>query len=154
MKPKIPLVHRWYQILNDKVFFWLTERRLETLLAARAYRRHEHCVITVFTAPFVHDYRERIWLSAMNSGTTKPIPHPRGPNTYQLINDYPFKDWTAKRHSPTKAIAELALDYAVPNIAQYVEQLTIRNKNRVVREGYRYCNGNRKAKQIRIGISA
>jgi hypothetical protein len=127
----------WYQILNDKVFFWLTEQRLTTLLGARAYRREPHCVITINTSRFVHDYCDRIWLSAMNSGTTRPVAHPRGPNTFQRITDYPFNDWRAKRRSATKAIAELAVDYAVSDIVQYVEQVTIRNQHGVVREIYR-----------------
>jgi len=127
----------WYQILNDKVFFWLTEQRLTTLLAARAYRSDQHCVVAVSTSRFVRDYSDRIWLSAMNSGTTKPIAHPRGANTFQRIRDYPFDDWRAKRGSAEKAIAELAVDYAVPDIVQYVEQVTIRNQQSVVCEVYR-----------------
>jgi hypothetical protein len=117
----------WYQMLNDRVFFWLSEQRLITLLSARAYRRNQHCVITIGTSRFVRDYQDRIWLSPMNSGNTKPIPHPRGANTFQRIKDYSFNDWRARRGSATKAIAELAVDYAVPDILQYVEEVTIRD---------------------------
>jgi len=127
----------WYEILNDKVFFWLTEQRLITLLAARAYRGSQHCVISVSTSRFVRDYYDRIWLSPMNSGTTKPIPHPRGANTFQRIKYFPFNDWRSKRRSATKAIAELAVDYSVPDIVQYVEEVTIRNQYGVTREIYR-----------------
>jgi hypothetical protein len=35
----------WYRLLNGKVFFWLTRRRLLTLLNARPYRRRPHDVI-------------------------------------------------------------------------------------------------------------
>jgi hypothetical protein len=79
---------QWYEILNDKVFFWLTEQRLITLLAARAYRGSQHCVISVSTSRFVRDYYDQIWLSAMNSGTTKPIPHPRGRTPFSVSKTF------------------------------------------------------------------
>src|SRR5258708_33198871 len=34
----------WYKLLNKKVFFWLSEDRLVTLLRALAYRIKSHCV--------------------------------------------------------------------------------------------------------------
>ena len=62
----------WYMILNNKVFFWLTEERLHRLTGARAYRDREHDVIEVDARSLLMAYRDTIWLCPMNSGCTKP----------------------------------------------------------------------------------
>jgi hypothetical protein len=123
----------WYRTLNSKVFFWLTEERLKTLLSARAYRSENHCVITVDTHGLVGDYQDKIWLSPINSGATKPMPQLRGTQTFSRIGDYPFHDWSKKRRSCIKAVAELAIDYAVPNIRDYVKAVSVRNATGIVR---------------------
>src|SRR5260221_1026036 len=68
----------WYRLLNRKVFFWLHEERLETLLNAEAYWDKGHCVLTVDTRKLVEQHLDRIVLSPMNSGCTRPMPFPRG----------------------------------------------------------------------------
>lgn len=123
----------WYRMLNSRVFFWLTEKRLETLLSARAYRSAEHCVLTLDARGLVYAYHDRIWLSPMNSGATKPIAHPRGSETFQRIKQFRFDYWRAKRRSARKAIAELAIDYSVPDIARFVTSVTIRNDKGIIR---------------------
>jgi len=39
----------WYRELNSRVFFWLTEERLDRLMNARAYRHQRHHVLVVDT---------------------------------------------------------------------------------------------------------
>ena len=34
----------WHRLLNERVFFWLTEERLGRLMCAGAYRKSEHLV--------------------------------------------------------------------------------------------------------------
>jgi hypothetical protein len=124
----------WYRTLNRKVFFWLTEERLKRLLTARFNRPDNHCVITVNTRSLVSDYHDKIWLCPINSGATaKPMPQPRGTRTFQRICDYPFNDWSRKRRSCIKAVAELAVDYSIPNACEYVEAVTVRNSIGVIR---------------------
>jgi hypothetical protein len=85
-------IEEWYRLLNKHVFFWLTKERLQTLLCAREYRNKPHAVLTLETLPFVKRYEDRIVLSPMNSGNTQPIAHLRGPGTFQIMRDYPFKE--------------------------------------------------------------
>lgn len=106
----------WYRTINSKVFFWATEERLFRLLNARAYRLLEHDVLTIDAESFVRAYAERIWLCHMNSGNTWPMPHKRGANTFCRIPDYPVK----RSGRPVKDVAELVVDYSVPNVAGYV----------------------------------
>lgn len=107
----------WYRILNRKSFFWLTERRLSTLLNARPYRGLPHTVLTVDTASLVEVHAARIRLCPMNSGCTKPYPHPRGRGTFLPIAEY---DFAARRARGNDAIVELAVEGGVPDVAQHV----------------------------------
>jgi hypothetical protein len=58
----------WYRELNSRVFFWLSEERLNTLMNARAYRRERHTLFVVDTMRLVERHEHRIMLSAINSG--------------------------------------------------------------------------------------
>lgn len=107
---------QWYELINEKVFFWVEEERLHRLLGARDYRNLEHDVLTLNSSELVQAYADKIWLCHMNSGNTWPIPHRRGIEVFRRIPDYPVK--TSGR--PAKAVVELVVDYAVPNIADYV----------------------------------
>ena len=87
----------WYRILNGKVFFWLTWERLLRLLNAGAYRLQEHDVLLLDAKPLIDAYRDKIWFCPINSGCTKPFPHPRGKKMFQRISDYPYAQWKSKR---------------------------------------------------------
>ena len=109
----------WYRLLNDKVFFWLTEERLMRLLNARAYRRKRQAVLTLDTARLLERHAERVLLSPINSGATKPYPQPRGPETFLPLADYPFAEWDKRRRRKDPAV-ELAVRYAVPDVRDLV----------------------------------
>lgn len=112
----------WYRPLNQKVFFWLTRDRLIRLLKAGTYRDRPHIVIEVSTRALVELHRERIWFCPMNSGCTKPFPHPRDENTFRRISDYPYANWR-KRRAPGERVVEIAVDYSVPDIARCVTRV-------------------------------
>ncbi|SDA96800.1 hypothetical protein SAMN03159443_05771 [Pseudomonas sp. NFACC15-1] len=107
---------QWYELINDKVFFWVEEERLHRLLGARDYRTLEHDVLTLNSAEFIPAYAEKIWLCHMNSGNTWPIPHRRDTEIFRRIADYPVK----RSGKPVKNVVELVVDYSVPNITDYV----------------------------------
>jgi hypothetical protein len=110
----------WYRTLNEKCFFWLTEDRLLTLLNARPYRTQAHTVLIVNTASVVNAHAERVRLCPMNSGCTKPYPHPRGRDTFSTIERYPFE---ARSGRGRDAIVELAVIGGVPDMAKHVEMV-------------------------------
>lgn len=106
----------WYQLINEKVFFWAEEHRLLGLLGARDYRHLEHDVLTIDSAPFIRAHAAQIWLCHMNSGNTWPIPHARGIDVFKRIPDYPVNS----RGNPTKPVVELVVDHCVPDITRFV----------------------------------
>jgi hypothetical protein len=124
----------WYELLNKKVFFWLTEERLSTLLSAGAYRGREHCVLTIDSQSLIERHERNISLSSMNSGCTKPYPHPRDRNLFQSIAQYPFEHFRRKKGGPRKAVVELTVDYAIPDITDFIQLVTIRNETGVVKK--------------------
>jgi hypothetical protein len=98
----------WYEHLNRRVYFWLEWKRLLKLLGARAYRDRPHLVLEVDTAKLLEGHAEHVTLSPINSGATFAMnPAPRGPDTFRRIVDHP----------DDRPIVELAVDYAVPDIA-------------------------------------
>lgn len=49
-----------YELINDRVFFWVEKERLHRLLGTRDYRALEHDVLTLDSATFVPAYAEKI----------------------------------------------------------------------------------------------
>jgi hypothetical protein len=114
----------WYRTLNAKVFFWLTRERLLRLLNAGNYRLQEHDVLALDAMSLIHAYEDKIWFSPINSGCTKPFPHPRGRRTFQRIADYPYAHWKAKRRRGERVV-EVAMDHAVPDAAKFVTRVVL-----------------------------
>lgn len=110
----------WYETLNRRVFFWLTRKRLLTLLNAKPYRNQKHCVLTIDTALMLERHTDEITLAPLNSGCTKPYPHPRGSDTFLPLREYPYE--SRRKKGDYSAIVELTVDYKVPDI----EDLTIK----------------------------
>jgi hypothetical protein len=115
----------WYSLLNSKVFFWLTEDRLTRLLNAKTYRNQHHDVLEVDARSLVEAHQHGIWLCPINSGCTKPFPHPRDGSTFQRIANYPYAAWKKKRQAGERVV-ELAVDYAVPDITTHTTRVTRR----------------------------
>jgi len=106
----------WYKLLNRRVFFWLTRDRLVRLLKARAYRDDVHTVLEVDARELLNRHADRVNLCALNSGCTKPMPHPRGRDTFLPLSKYPFHE---RRGSGDNRVVELSVLGGVPDIAEY-----------------------------------
>lgn len=106
----------WYEFLNNKVFFWSSQDRLQRLLKAVAYRQRSHTVITVDTRALVEKHADRITLSTMNSGVSLFDRRKRGLSTFQTLDEFPT-DPAASRHPP-QDVVEVAVEYSVPHIVK------------------------------------
>lgn len=121
----------WYRLLNGRVFFWLTKDRLHRLLSAAAYQDSDHDVLELDAAQLITAHRSAITLSPMNSGCTKPMPHPRGRGTFTSIADYPYAHWRSRRKRGERVV-ELAVTGGVPDVRKYVRRvLVMRGKTKV-----------------------
>jgi hypothetical protein len=111
----------WYKVLNGNVFFWTSAERLNRLLSARAYRTRRQLVLKVRTAELLAKHADHVLLSPMNSGATKPFPHPRGKDTFLPIKDYPLEHWKRLRRNG-EWVVELLVSAGVPDILRFVEE--------------------------------
>jgi hypothetical protein len=109
----------WFAILNDRSFFWLSKKRLNKLLNARAYRDRPQTVLTVDTRSLVEAHRKNIELSPLNSGATIYKPQPRGPDTFAQIADYPFEQ-RRKVKGREFWVVELVAVGGVPDIKDHL----------------------------------
>lgn len=109
----------WYELLNRRAFFWTERERLMRLLGAKAYRTKQQLVITIDTAKLLARHAAQVTLSPINSGSTIMRPVSRGLDTFRRIEDFPYGEWRMKGRAPTKVIVELAVDYSVPDLADF-----------------------------------
>jgi hypothetical protein len=70
-------------------------------------------------------------LSPINSGSTIYKPQPRGITTFLGLVDYPYAD-RKKVRGVANAIAELSVDYAVPDISDFVILVEHRRRTKVL----------------------
>lgn len=112
----------WHKRLNERVFFWTSEERLFRLTGAGAYRDMSHDVLTLDSRKLFERFRERIELSPMNSGCTRPWKHKRGKDTFLPIDKYPYSTWKKKRKSHD-VIAEVTVIGGVVPILDLVTEV-------------------------------
>lgn len=109
---------QWLQLLNSRVFFWLTMERLQTLMCAREYCAETHVVLTLDTLRLATDLQKSITLAPMNTGNTRPFAHQRGLSTFSRMWEYPFEE--RLRRPLYYTVVELAVEGGVRNIMDYV----------------------------------
>src|SRR5262249_13267023 len=109
LKPRLTdcSIEEWFQMLNNRVFFWPTQERLVTFMSAREYTGKRHLVLTVDTLRLVQDYQDKITLTPMNTGNTQPIAHKRGVETFSRMKDYPFQE--RLKRGPYYTVVEVAV---------------------------------------------
>lgn len=122
----------WYRHLNSRVFFWVREEKLRVLLNARAYRNHEHDVLTVDTRSLLAQHHLETTLAPINTGAAfSPTAARRGSDTFASIADYPLAERVRWRGTKD-AITELAVSYKVDDIAQHVIKVERRRQDSVL----------------------
>ena len=110
--------------LNGRVFFWLSQSRLNRLLGARLYRNSRHTVLHVDTARLVEAYPGRVQLAPYNTGSMHvPSMPSRGPDVFTDIANYPYEQWLAKRGRRGEPVVELTIGYAIPDIVRFVTKV-------------------------------
>ena len=108
-------VPEWCLLLNRKVFFWPSPKRLEGLRTANSYRAETPDILKIDSAALVAAYRPRITLSGINSGYAQRKAARRGLCTFQSIDRY---------ESRGRDVVELAVDYAVPDVTRFILSVT------------------------------
>lgn len=109
----------WYRTLNGRVFFWLSETRLNKLRGAGAYGAREHDILTVDTARLLAVHGHQVELAHLNTGAVHAgAKYPRGVGTFRPINEYRWLDRV--RVSSGEPIVELTVPYSVPGLRDMI----------------------------------
>ena len=111
---------KWYELINGKTFFWVDSQRLTSMLNARQYRARSHAVFVIDTEALLDRHLRKVTLSEQNSGSLYSGKI-RGPSTFKRVGDYPFD-----------RIAELAVEYSVPDIADFAIRVEERKADKMV----------------------
>jgi len=101
-------VQEWYELINSKIFFWVTKNRLNNFLNAINYRNKSHTVLTISTQDLLSNYINAITLTDINTGFTY---HggPRGKHTFRSVKEFPTN----------RTVWELAVEYAVYKVIDF-----------------------------------
>ncbi|MEV7021925.1 hypothetical protein [Kitasatospora sp. NPDC093558] len=108
-------------LLNGRVFFWLTRERLCSLVNARQYRDHPQVVLCLDTAQLLGRHGDAAQLAPYNTGSMlKPPPYSpmRGRDVFVDVDDYPYSRWRKERGANRDAVVELTVNHAVPDAAE------------------------------------
>lgn len=116
---------QWLLELNSFVFFWASMDRVDRLVGTRAYASRKHALLVVDTASFVKAYKGSIYLTPMNTGCTRPYPHPRDRTTISPLNEFDLAYWKRKRGKRGDHIVEVLVRHSVPDIMKFVREIQI-----------------------------
>ncbi len=115
----------WYRTLNSRVFFWLSEKRLDRLRYAPIYRDRLHDILTLDTALLLQRHGAQVELAHLNSGAVHPSAnYPRGAETFKSIDQYSWKERLTI--APSEPIVELTVLNSVPDAHEIVLDVSIR----------------------------
>jgi hypothetical protein len=133
-------VEQWFRMLNARTFFWLSRRRVDTLLNAKAHRGKPHAVLTIDTSSLVAAHRDRIELSPINSGATLCKAARRGRRTFRGIADFPF-DERRRTRTIENAVVELVVRGGVRDIVDHLVSVETVDRGLMTRRWTRAGSG-------------
>jgi len=115
-------VQEWYELINGKIFFWVSEYRRDKFLNAVNYRDKSHIVITLSTQDLLRAYLDDITLTDINTGFAY---HggTRGRHTFKTIDEFPN----------SQRVWEVAVEYAVRNISDFAIAIEERERDRLLK---------------------
>lgn len=115
-------IQEWYELINSKIFFWVSRDRLFNFLNAVNYRERSHTVITLSTQDLLRAYLDDITLTDINTGFAY---HggTRGRHTFKTIDEFPS----------SRKVWELAVEYAVRNVIGFTIAVKERKRDRLLK---------------------
>ena len=112
----------WLAMLNERVFFWVRESALETLMRASRNMNAEKKVLVFDTMGLVSAHAGRVELSAINSGATVRKPPRRGLKTFTPLGRHSFAEWRDLRGHDDQ-VREVTVVGAIADAADHLRQV-------------------------------
>ena len=115
----------WLTMLNQRVFFWVDERRCHGLRDAKTGtgKRRPREVLVFDTASLLAVHASRAEIAPFNTGNTLHKPVRRGRTTFTPLGDVTYAAWRRGRttiKSTADRIVELVVRDGVPDVADYL----------------------------------
>lgn len=107
----------WLIELNRRVFFWVNQPGVESLLNARRNRGRDMAVLEFDTLRVAQRHHASIELCAINSGATIRKPVRRGRSTFTPMGRHTYPEWQRLRGGRDK-IREVTLTGWLPDVAR------------------------------------
>ena len=115
----------WIRLLNQRVFFWVDEKSLNTHLTANIKHGEQRVVLAFDTLSLVGACDKRVELAAINTGSTIRRPARRGLSTFAPAHLYSYREWQQLRGGRDR-IKELTVKGAVRDVdAHLIDHYTI-----------------------------
>jgi len=90
-------------------------------MSASEYADKAHTVLQIDSCGVVERYAGQIELAHMNTGNTRPFPHPRGRDTFRRVEEYDYK---RRRRLPNySSVVELTVIGGVADIHNDVRKV-------------------------------
>jgi hypothetical protein len=113
----------WLRILNQRVFFWVGDARMQLLRDARANQADRREVLVFDTLGLVRHCAERVAIAPINTGSTLRAPAARGPDTFTPLGAMTYREWQRRRMPPNRSpdhIVEVTVSAGIPGIERYL----------------------------------
>ncbi|MGF6757407.1 DUF7002 family protein [Paraburkholderia sp. GAS42] len=87
----------WIRLLNQRVFFWVDEKSLNSHLIANIKHGEQRVVLAFDTLSLVSACHKKVELAAINTGSTIRRPARRGLSTFAPAHLYSYREWQQLR---------------------------------------------------------
>lgn len=124
-------VPKYLRLLNRKVFFWTDLDRVKTLMNGRAYRESKQELIILDTAKLLDANNMNFALCHKNSGQLTRM-HTLSPSIFKDIDSFESKP--NRKGKPNRKIVEFTVEYSVLNIKNYVIEVRLMRKGRLIKK--------------------
>ena len=111
----------WLEMLNSRVFFFVSEAPLCRLKGARLNRERPKDVLVLDTERLALAYGHAMEIVPINTGNTNHQPARRGLSTFAALHGTNYQEWRWRRAKKSPdAIKEVAVRGSIPDIANFV----------------------------------
>jgi hypothetical protein len=112
----------WMRMLNSRVFFWPTRKKLAGLANALLNQGRRKVVLEIDTLSLARAHADRMDLSPFNTGSATRRPARRGLGTYTPLGALRYADWQKKRGG-RDTIVEVTVRGPIPDLTTHLRSV-------------------------------
>lgn len=110
----------WLRMLNERVFFFASERPLGSLLGAKLNANRTKAIIEIDTRALAEAYGDAMEIAPINTGNTNYAAQRRGLSTFAPLARTDYDRWQHARGRKRDKIKEVAVRGSIPDIDAFI----------------------------------